>query len=105
MDATETSRKGPGLDEMTVGAPKSAREAFQSGAISLEALRAAHQMRDWRSALDVLGTLASFVAVPVLQAFYDALGALAAAIATVLVPVLMFPPRSSPIRRSTPMSA
>ena len=66
MDATETSRKGPGLDEMTVGAPKSAREALQSGAISLEALRAAHQMRDWRSALDVLGTLASFVAVPVL---------------------------------------
>jgi len=66
MDATETSRKGPGLDEMTVGAPKSAREALQSGAISLEALRSAHQMRDWRSALDVLGTLASFIAVPVL---------------------------------------
>ena len=66
MDATESSRRVGGLDEMTVGAPRSAREALQSGAISLEALRAAHRMRDGRSALDVLGTLASFVAVPVL---------------------------------------
>ena len=66
MDATESSRRVGGLDEMTVGAPRSAREALQSGAISLEALRAAHRMRDGRSALDVLGTLASFVAVPML---------------------------------------
>jgi fatty acid desaturase len=66
MDATESSRKAGGLDEMMVGAPRSAREALQSGAISLEALRAAHRMRDGRSALDVLGALASFVAVPVL---------------------------------------
>jgi fatty acid desaturase len=54
------------LDEMTVGAPRSAREALQSGAISLDTLRAAHRMRDGRSALDVVVTLASFVAVPVL---------------------------------------
>lgn len=55
-----------GLDEMTVGAPRSAREALQSGAISLDALRAAHRLRDTRSVLDVLVTLASFVAVPIL---------------------------------------
>jgi fatty acid desaturase len=60
------SRNGHGLAEMTVGAPRSAREALQSGAISLEALRATHHLRDGRSALDVLVTLASFVAVPVL---------------------------------------
>jgi fatty acid desaturase len=66
MDATESSRRASGLDEMMVGAPRSAREALQSGAISLEALRGAHRMRDGRSALDVLGTLVSFVAVPVL---------------------------------------
>lgn len=70
MDATESSRRVGGLDEMMVGAPRSAREALQSGAISLEALRAAHRMRDGRSALDVLGTLASFVAVPVLFGLY-----------------------------------
>src|SRR5512144_1587446 len=64
--AIGVGRSVSGLDEMTVGAPRSAREALQSGAISLEALRAAHRMRDGRSALDVLGTLASFVAVPVL---------------------------------------
>ena len=57
---------GAGLEEMTVGAPRSAREALQSGAISLEALRAVHRMRDGRSALDVLAALASFAAVPVL---------------------------------------
>jgi fatty acid desaturase len=66
MDATESSRRAGGFDEMMVGAPRSAREALQSGAISLEALRAAHQMRDGRSALDVLATVASFVVVPVL---------------------------------------
>jgi len=70
MDATESSRRVGGLDEMMVGAPRSAREALQSGAISLEALRAAHRMRDGRSALDVLGTFASFVAVPVLFGLY-----------------------------------
>src|SRR5260370_18278138 len=51
---------------MTVGAPRSAKEALQSGAISLDALRAAHRMRDGRSAVDVVVTLASFVAVPIL---------------------------------------
>jgi fatty acid desaturase len=66
MNATESSRRASGLDEMMVGAPRSAREALQSGAISLEALRVVHRMRDGRSALDVLGTLVSFVAVPVL---------------------------------------
>ncbi|HET8531715.1 MAG TPA: hypothetical protein VFO08_11235, partial [Methylomirabilota bacterium] len=60
METTTPSRREAGLDEMTVGAPRSAREALQSGAISLEALRFAHRMRDGRSALDVLGTLASF---------------------------------------------
>ena len=59
-----------GLDEMTVGAPRSAREALQSGAISLEALRGAHQMRDGRSVLDVVVTLASFVAVPMVFGLY-----------------------------------
>lgn len=51
---------------MMMGAPRSAREAVQAGAISLPELRAAHRMRDGRSALDVLATLASFLAVPVL---------------------------------------
>ncbi len=63
METTEASRTGAGLEDMTVGAPRSAREALQSGAISLEALRGVHRMRDGRSALDVLGALASFVAV------------------------------------------
>ncbi len=70
METTAPSRREAGLDEMTVGAPRSAREALQTGAISLEALRSAHRMRDGRSALDVLGTLASFVAVPVLFGLY-----------------------------------
>ena len=70
MEATEASRTGAGLEDMTVGAPRSAREALQSGAISLEALRSVHRMRDGRSALDVLGALASFVAVPVVFGLY-----------------------------------
>jgi fatty acid desaturase len=70
MDTTEASRTGAGLEDMTVGAPRSAREALQSGAISLEALRGVHRMRDGRSALDVLGALASFVAVPVVFGLY-----------------------------------
>ncbi len=65
METSEAGRNGAGLEDMTVGAPRSAREALQSGAISLEALRAVHRMRDGRSALDVLAALASFVAVPV----------------------------------------
>ena len=69
MDAIGSGRSVTGLEDMTVGAPRSAREALQSGAISLDALRAAHRMRDGRSALDVLATLASFVAVPMLFGF------------------------------------
>ncbi|MGH2584210.1 MAG: fatty acid desaturase family protein [Dehalococcoidia bacterium] len=65
MAAIGAGRDVNALDEMTVGAPRSAREALQSGAISLDALKAAHHMRDGRSALDVVVTLASFVAVPV----------------------------------------
>ena len=65
-----TDRSGAGLEDMTVGAPRSAREALQSGAISLEALRAVHRMRDGRSALDVIAALASFVAVPVVFGLY-----------------------------------
>src|SRR5260370_13704779 len=64
--AIEVGRGVSGLDEMTVGAPRSAKEALQSGAISLDALRAAHRMRDGRSPVDVVLTLASFVAVPIL---------------------------------------
>jgi len=70
MDTTGSIRKVNGLEEMTTGAPRSAREALQSGAISLEALRAAHQMRDSRSALDIVATLVSFVAVPTLFGLY-----------------------------------
>jgi len=66
MDTTGSISKVNGLEEMTTGAPRSAREALQSGAISLEALRAASQMRDGRSALDIVATLVSFVAVPTL---------------------------------------
>jgi fatty acid desaturase len=66
MATSTATRSANGLDEMTVGAPRSAREALQSGAISLDALRAAHRMRDRRSALDVVVTIASFIAVPVL---------------------------------------
>ena len=58
------------LDEMTVGAPRSAREALQSGAITLDALRAAHRLRDGRSALDVIAALASFAALPILVALH-----------------------------------
>jgi len=66
MVTSGTRRNAYSLDEMTVGAPRSAREALQSGAISLDALKAAHRMRDRRSSLDVLVTLASVIAVPVL---------------------------------------
>lgn len=66
MATSTATRSANGLDEMTMGAPRSAREALQSGAISLDALRAAHRMRDGRSALDVVVTLASFVATPLL---------------------------------------
>ncbi len=69
MEVTEASHV-PGLDEMTVGAPRSAREALQSGAISLEDLRSVHRMRDGRSALDVFGVLISFVMVPLLFGLY-----------------------------------
>lgn len=69
MDAIESTPKA-GLEEMTVGAPRSAREALQSGAISLEELRAAHRMRDGRSALDVLGALTSFLSVPAVYGLY-----------------------------------
>lgn len=64
--AIGVGRSVKGLDEMTVGAPRSAKEAIQSGAISVDALRAAHRMRDGRSALDVVVTIASFIAVPIL---------------------------------------
>ena len=68
---TNAVDRAPGsLDEMTVGAPRSAREALQSGAITLEALRAAHRLRDGRSALDVIAALLSFVALPVAVALY-----------------------------------
>lgn len=70
MDAIDTSRKVSGLEEMTVGAPRSAREALQSGAISLESLRSAHQMRDRRSVLDAIVTLVCFAAVPALFGLY-----------------------------------
>ena len=69
MKATETTHV-PGLDEMTVGAPRSAREALQSGAISLEDLRSVPRMRDGRSAMEVLGVLASFAMVPLLYGLY-----------------------------------
>jgi fatty acid desaturase len=68
---TNAVDRAPGsLDEMTVGAPRSAREALQSGAITLDALRAAHRLRDGRSALDVIAALLSFVALPVAVALY-----------------------------------
>ena len=69
MKLTEASH-GPGLEEMTVGAPRSAREALQSGAISLEDLRSVHRMRDGRSAMDVLVVLVSFAVVPLLYGLY-----------------------------------
>ena len=71
MSGTGAERAAAGLDEMTVGAPRSAREALQSGAINIDDLRAAHRMRDARSAVDVLSTIASFVAVPVVFGFVD----------------------------------
>lgn len=46
MDTPGSIHQMNGLEAMTTGAPRSAREALQSGAISLEALRAAHQMPD-----------------------------------------------------------
>ena len=69
-DAAATARVPGSLDEMTVGAPRSAREALASGAITLEALRAAHRLRDGRSALDVVGALASFAALPIIVALF-----------------------------------
>jgi fatty acid desaturase len=47
-------------------------EALKAGAIGLEELRAAHRLRDPRSALDVLVTLACFIAVPTLFGLYRA---------------------------------
>jgi fatty acid desaturase len=61
---------GDGLEEMTIGAPRSAREALKAGAIGLEELRAAHRLRDSRSALDVLVTLTCFASVPTLFGLY-----------------------------------
>lgn len=71
VSGTGSKRTIAGLDEMTVGAPRSAREALQSGAISLDDLRAAHRMRDARSAVDVVSTIVSFAAVPVVFGFID----------------------------------
>ena len=64
MASARSSGGATGIEDMTVGAPRSAREALQAGAIGLDALRAAHRLRDSRSALDVLVTVASFVAIP-----------------------------------------
>src|SRR4030095_15784050 len=66
METAKVDRVPASVEEMTVGAPRSAREALQSGAITLEALRAAHRLRDGRSALDVIAALASFAALPVI---------------------------------------
>ena len=64
---TTAAAKIPGsLDEMTVGAPRSAREALQSGAITPGCAAAADRLRDGRSALDVIAALASFAALPVI---------------------------------------
>jgi fatty acid desaturase len=70
MGQTGADRSPRALEDMTMGAPRSAREALQSGAISLETLRAVHRMRDGRSALDVLAALTSFGAVPVVFGLY-----------------------------------
>jgi fatty acid desaturase len=64
MASARSSGGATGIEDMTVGAPRSAREALQAGAIGLDALRAAHRLRDSRSALDVLITVVSFVAIP-----------------------------------------
>ena len=72
MTMSGWSGAGDGLDDMTIGAPRSAREALKAGAIGLEDLRAAHRLRDSRSALDVLVTLACFIAVPSLFGLYRA---------------------------------
>jgi fatty acid desaturase len=83
LDVTPSARVPGSLDEMTVGAPRSAREALASGAITLDALRAAHRLRDGRSALDAAAVLLSFAALPLAVAPWPrwwvyALGALLA---------------------------
>jgi fatty acid desaturase len=70
IETTAVGKVFGSLDEMTMGAPRSTREALASGAITLEALRAAHRLRDGRSALDVTAALVSFAGVPVIAGFF-----------------------------------
>jgi len=66
METHRIDRAPGNLEDMTLGAPQSAREALQSGAITMDALRAAHRLRDGRSALDLIAALASFAALPLI---------------------------------------
>ena len=78
MSTTGEKQGVDSIEEMTIGAPRSAREALRSGAISLEELRVAHRMRDRRSAADVIGTLVSFIAVPMVFGLYPSVWSAAA---------------------------
>ncbi len=59
------------IEELTPGAPTSAKEAIQTRAISVDKLRALCVVRDGRSLVDVVVALSCFVAVPVVYATWS----------------------------------
>lgn len=56
------------FDELTIGAPTSAKEVLRSGIISIETIKALRAINPSRSLLDVSGTMVGVLAVPVLYA-------------------------------------
>jgi len=59
------------IEELTPGAPTSAKEAIQARAISVDKLRESCVLRDGRSLVDVVVALFCFVAVPVVYATWS----------------------------------
>lgn len=53
------------LEALTVGAPRSAREALASGVVSIDVLRGLHERSDARSVLDLALAFGSIAAVPI----------------------------------------
>src|SRR5689334_22028676 len=66
----QANGRAEAVDELTLGAPRSAREALVSGAISLEALRALRAINPSWGVRDLALTAGEIVAVPLLYLLF-----------------------------------
>jgi fatty acid desaturase len=70
VQTLEAGTRADSIDELTVGAPRSAKEALESGAVSLQSLRELRDIKQSWAVRDLALTGAEIVAVPVLYMLF-----------------------------------